>query len=418
MDNLVINKERIKKNLDFLAQYGLNENGGIDRAISSKADMESRKWILEKWEKELSAEIKIDAIANLWATVDGSENLKPIVLGSHHDAVPNGGIYDGALGVLLATEVVQVLIENKYKLRHPVKLVSFSAEEPNVFNISTMGSRSITGKISLKDIENSNDPIRNISLRDAIKDIGGDIDKLKDSQLKAGDMSAFIECHIEQGRILYDKGLSVGVVSKIIGIYREIITIKGEANHAGTTLMKHRHDALLAASELSLALEEIIKSIDRNDVVGTVGKLNIYPNSTNIIPEKAELIVEIRTPNEKIREQMINEFSRRIENIQNERQIELERRVILKQAEVNMDKTVMNALSKGIKKASQPNIELVSMAGHDTVHMSNIGKSGMLFVQSINGKSHCAEEKTNIEDIEIAGNVLLNAVLMLDKELN
>ena len=184
LSELVINKNRIQKNLDELALYGLNSNGGIDRSISSKADVEARKYIIEKWQKEFKAYIRIDAIANLWATIKGKEILKPIVLGSHHDAVPNGGKYDGALGILLATEVIQTLLENKYEFRHPIILVSFSAEEPNSFNISTMGSRSITGKISMEDIEKSKDVVNNLSLRDAIKSIGGDVDKLQESQLK------------------------------------------------------------------------------------------------------------------------------------------------------------------------------------------------------------------------------------------
>lgn len=416
--DIKINKDRIQRNLKELSLFGINESGGIDRSIGSDADKNARKWLINKLEKELEGKVNIDPIANIWATIHGSEDLLPITLGSHHDAVPNGGKYDGALGVLLAIEVAQTIKENKCKLRHPLQIVSFSAEEPNPFNLSTLGSRVATGKITKEEVKKARNSESEILLSEALQDIGGNVDKLEEAILKPDSMSAFIECHIEQGRNLFDKNLSVGVVKKVTGIYRELITVIGEANHAGTTLMKYRHDALLGASEACLELENIIKVVDRNDVVGTVGKLNVYPNSANIIPDKAEFILEIRTPDSIIKESIMEVFSLKLIAIEEKRGVKFERKIILNQAEVDMDETVVRALKQSMEELLEYEIELVSMAGHDSVHMTDIGKTGMLFVQSIDGKSHCAEENTSIDDIEKAGNVLLKTVLKLDEELD
>lgn len=416
--HISVNKDRIENNLKVLSKYGMNENCGIDRNFGSEADASAREWLIDLWHRELNCKAYVDPIANLWVRLEGTENLKPIVLGSHHDSVKNGGMYDGALGVILASEVLMKIKEENIKLRHPLALVSFSAEEPNPFNISTLGSRTSVGKVSKEQLKAAFDNNTHIKLEAAVSKVGGDVDKIEKPLLKAGDLSAFIECHIEQGRNLFDKNLAIGVVSRVTGIYREKINIIGEANHAGTTQMEFRHDALLTASELCLAFEKIIKAFKRSDVVGTIGWINIEPNSVNIIPGKADLIVEVRAPKLEIKKMILNCFTGCIEDISRRRKANISREVILDQADVTFNDTVINSLKKASMSRGEEFMELVSMAGHDSVHMNDITKTGMLFVQSINGKSHCPEEKTNIEDIVKAGNVLLEAVLSLDKELD
>lgn len=418
MNEVFINSKRVENRLKELSSFGINKEGGIDRSIGSDSDVKARKYLVNILENELKAEVNIDPIANIWAQVKGSEDLQPITLGSHHDAVPNGGKFDGALGVLLAMEVAQRIIEENIKLRHPLQIVSFSAEEPNPFNISTLGSRVATGKISKEQVENAKNKDTGVLLSDVLNKIGGNVKNLEKTLLNKNDMSAFIECHIEQGRILYDRKESVGVVKKITGIYREEIRVMGEANHAGTTLMKYRHDSFLSSAEAALALEKIVKEINRNDVVGTVGRINVYPNAANIISGDTVFILEVRTPSSEIKNNIIDRFTLCLKDIEEKRNVKFERKVILNQSEVNMDEDIVNALKDSVKELTEPVIEMVSMAGHDSVHMCDITKTGMLFVQSIDGKSHCKEEKTEMKDIEKAGNVLLKAVLRLDKELN
>ncbi len=412
-----INRDRIQQNLAELATFGIDPQGGLTRSIGSESELEARKWLIDK-AQALNAAVVTDAIANIWiVTTRSTTNLKPITIGSHHDTVPNGGKYDGALGVLLGLEVMQTIIENKVSLKHPLQVVSFTAEEPNPYNISTMGSRSVTGKLSQEVLNSATDCFTGALLTDSIRKAGGDISNLKEAQLKENDMAAFIECHIEQGSNLYKKNKSVAVVSKITGIYREQITVEGEANHAGTTLMEDRHDALLAAAEACLALEKTIVGVGRNDVAGTVGKFSIFPNAANIIPGKAEFILEIRTPDEQTKALAIAEITTALNGISKQRAVQFNREVILNQAPVNMSPVIREALANSIQNRDEELITLVSMAGHDAVHMTDITNTGMLFVQSIDGKSHCADEETRIEDIEVAGNVLLDTILELDKIL-
>lgn len=407
-----INRQRLELNLMDLAQFGLNNNGGIDRSLGSDADAKAREWLIQK-ARSIGLQVRTDAIANIWMQ-NGDSDRKPITVGSHHDAVPNGGKYDGAMGVLLGLELAQTLSENDYRLKHPFQVVSFTAEEPNPYNISTMGSRSVTGKLSKSTLILAAHAGNGTPLSDAIKKAGGDLEQLENSQLSENAMAAFIECHIEQGRNLFEKNLPAAVVSVITGIYRELVTIKGEANHAGTTLMKHRHDAMLAGAEAALVLEKVIKHVNRNDVVGTVGKYDIYPNSANIIPGEARFILEVRTPNKQMKDQIMEQLDKEFSLIEQKRGVSFQREIILNQPEAPMDRDVINALlsSDGTMPVQ------TSMAGHDAVHMSGIVKTGMLFVKSIEGKSHCAEEETDINDIEIAGNILLEAVLKLDKQLD
>jgi N-carbamoyl-L-amino-acid hydrolase len=413
-----VNTKRIEDRLKELATFGINSNGGIDRSFGSDEDVKSRQWLGNLWFEAFHQKTKVDAAANLWNGIDGAEQLKPIVIGSHHDAVANGGKYDGALGVLLATEVMQSLLENGYPLRHPMKIVSFSAEEPNPYGISTLGSRSITGVLKKEDLESTTHHESKEELVHTIKRLGGDVDALEEQVLQQNELSAFMECHIEQGRNLYDQKIPLAVVTKITGIYREKIKIIGEANHSGTTMMKDRHDAMLAGAELSLALEEIITKQKRNDVVGTVGQFDIFPDSINIIPGEVELIAEIRTPSKAVLDDLVNEFSNRIHSIEKKRGVQIVREVILNQASVPMHDHVQGALRKSIDSLGESFLDLTSMAGHDSVHMAKITKTGMLFVPSIEGESHCPSEKTNLLDIAKAGNVLLQAVITLDEELD
>lgn len=411
-----INAKRLQKELSELGHFGENEQGGVDRSIGSEADLQAREYLKKLW-SHMGLQVRTDAIANLWAGQPGSEtNKKAIVVGSHHDAVPNGGKFDGALGVLMATEILKTIQENKISLRHPYMIVSFTAEEPNPFNLSTMGSRSITGKIPEEMLEKAEDENGKM-LSKAIAVAGGDICRIREDQLQANDFAAFIECHIEQGRNLFDRGLSVAAVSRITGIYREIIVVRGEANHAGTTLMEYRHDALLGASELALCVEKTARMQNRNDVVATVGKFDVSPDSANIIPGMVQLIMELRTPSREIREMMLKKITAQIHEIEKRRRLVFERKVNLDQAEVIMDETVRNAIATGCLTVQKEPVELVSMAGHDSVHMSGIAKTGMLFVQSVDGISHSNKEFTEMKDIENAANALLQAVLILDHSL-
>lgn len=415
---LSVNKTRIHERLAALSAFGKNNRGGIDRNFGSAADLAARHYLISLLKKEIDATVRIDPAANIWAKINDSSSLPSIAVGSHHDTVINGGMYDGALGIILGMEVLQVLKENNYPLRHPLSMVSFTAEEPNPFNLSTFGSRMATGKLLQDKVLHVEDATTHTSLSTALTKAGGSIMDLAAARLLNDDFSAFIECHIEQGKRLEKRDISLALVSHITGIYRENIEISGEANHAGTTLMNDRHDALLGAAEFCLAFEKVLKEVKRDDVVGTIGHMNIFPNAVNIIPGQTVLTMEIRTPNHAILVSILSALAKEIEKIETTRGVRLQRSILLDQSAVALDETVMNAMARGIKAMPEPYVTLTSMAGHDATHLASITRSGMLFVRSIDGKSHCPEENCHREDIEKAGNALLNTILLLDKELD
>ncbi len=413
-----INAERLKKNLYELAEIGKNQYGGIDRALGSRADSDARKWLVSYWENHLSLPLRIDSIANMWIHREGEENLPPIVFGSHHDTVPNGGMFDGAMGVLIATEIMEYLNEKQIKTRHPLEIVSFTGEEPNPYNVSTLGSKVLSGRMKKEELQALKSGIDGSPLQDCMLQIGGDIEHAQEDFITEGKIGAFLECHIEQGRRLADMDKSVSAVSRITGIYRENITIAGDANHAGTTIMNDRQDALAGASELILSFEKLLKSYNSTEVVGTVGYLSVFPNSANIIPGEVSLILEIRTVEPAIRDAIISRLEAVTEQIENSRHVTIHRKVNLKQEAVYMDDTVWKAVLEAMKSENQEAVSLVSMAGHDAANMQRVTKAGMVFVKSVNGKSHCPSEYSQMKDIAIAADVMMAAIMILDRELD
>lgn len=418
MEDLKIRKDRLENNLFELAKIGKNEHGGIDRALGSEADFEARKWLINYWNSALGIDARIDAIANMWVRRAGTEALPPIVIGSHHDAVPDGGMYDGALGVLGATEILQTLTEHQIQTRHPIEVVSFTGEEPNPYNVSTLGSKVLSGRLVTEDLRKLTSYIDGSSLAKCIGHLGGNIEEAETARIHEGDISAFLELHIEQGKRLYDKNLTSAAVNCITGIYRENITVYGEANHAGTTIMQDRHDAFLAASELALAYEKLVRGEDREDVVGTIGYARVYPNAASIIPGSVELILELRCCDEEIRQRVRAGIAEIVRQIEAGRGVRIERKLNLDQKEMMMERAVVDAVKRGIRLEGQEPVELVSMAGHDAANMQRVTRSAMIFVQSIDGKSHCPQERTDINRIEETVNAMLHAVLILDKEMD
>ncbi len=410
-----INGERLARRLDELAAFGLNGAGGLDRGFGTKAELAARQYLIGLLEKEIGAAVSIDAAANIWATVGGQSGRPAIAVGSHHDTVPNGGKYDGALGVLLAVEIAQCIKESGLKLRHPFTVVSFTAEEPNVFGLSTFGSRSASGKLRGASLIEAADPDSGLSLSAALARAGGNLAELDSARVEKGAFKAFLECHIEQGARLEKAGAALATVDWITSIYREHVLVEGEPNHAGTTMMPDRHDALMAAAAFGLAFEQAVRGSGREDIVGTIGEFAISPNAVNIIPGQAELTMEIRCiEREKVGE-VLADLAAAQKEIEKERGVRVNRRVVLDQPGVWLDGGVTGAMEEVLGKMGEKCLALGSMAGHDAVHMAGLTAAGMLFVRSAGGKSHCPEEHSDIKDMVKAGDVLLNTVLLLDE---
>lgn len=414
--NITINAPRLLRSIQELGHIGENENGGVDRSLASEADFEAREWLKAFWRNNMKLEARTDPAANLWLTWENGQTLRPLVIGSHHDAVPDGGKYDGALGVLMASEIMKTLMEYEVVLRHPLTVVSFTGEEPSPYNVSTLGSKILCGRLDSGAVRSIRHRESGEPLSAGLARLGGDASKLDDARLKPGFCAAFLECHIEQGRRLETAGISTAAVSCITGIYREKIFVHGQANHAGTTCMCDRSDALLGASELALGLESIAGKYD--DIVATCGYARVLPNEASIIPGEVQMIIDVRTCHPARLKQFLAEFGTLSEQTALKRGLKIERSTILDQAPVPMDSVVQSAVQAGCRTVGEPSVLLESMAGHDAANMARLTRSGMLFVQSVGGKSHCRQEYTRPEDIEKAGNAMLAAVLELDRRLD
>ena len=285
-EGLRANTDRIEKRILALAEFGKNPEGGVSRVAFSQADIDGRDYIMSLM-KHAGLDVRIDAAGNILGRRNGrNPNLPPILFGSHIDSVPGGGNYDGDVGVMGSLECMQVLHENQFMTEHPLEMVVFSDEEGGL-----VGSRAMIGKLTaeaLKVVSHSGKTIE-----EGIRAIGGDPVRLAEAQSRPGEYKAFIELHIEQGSILDDKGIDIGVVEGIVGIDWWDVTIEGFANHAGTTPMNKRQDAMLAAAHLTVAVNEIITG-EPGRQVGTVGRIKAEPGAPNVIPGKVVHSLEIR----------------------------------------------------------------------------------------------------------------------------
>tara|TARA_B100000780_G_scaffold79000_1_gene53577 strand:+ start:1264 stop:2547 length:1284 start_codon:yes stop_codon:yes gene_type:complete len=406
--NLKVNKDRLESSWKELKNFGVNRStNGNNRIAFSEYNIEALDY-LEKKLNRMGLETNRDAAGNLIALKKGkNNNLKPIAFGSHIDAVPNGGHYDGQVGVLGAIECLEVIIENKIITSHPLELIIFSNEEGGVF-----GSRAIAGSLtneSLKVITASG-----LTNYEGIKKLGGDPNNLLKTKREFQSLHAFIELHIEQGSILYDEKIDIGIVEGIVGIRWWDVQIMGFSNHAGTTPMNKRKDAMLAAAQFILGVNEIVKSIPGTQV-GTVGRIKSFPGVPNVIPGKIILSLELRDLNENKLDSIFN----LIEN--NAKKIAKETRTSFSFNSIPIGKSAFTdtIIQKIIKdQAVELNLKtklMPSGAGHDAQEMIHVAPTGMIFIPSKNGISHSPEEFSSINDMKNGTQLLLRTILKIDK---
>jgi N-carbamoyl-L-amino-acid hydrolase len=402
-----VNGRRIMDHILALAEFGKNPQGGVSRVAYSEADKKGREYVLGLM-RAAKLDVSIDAAGNLIGRRAGSASgLLALLIGSHVDSVPEGGNYDGVVGSLGAIEVAQTLAENNVVLRHPLEVVIFQNEEGGL-----IGSRAMDGELTEKELDLVSRSGKTI--REGIKFIGGDVSKLSDMRRKKGDIAAYLELHIEQGGTLDSEKINIGVVEGIVGINWWDVTIEGFANHAGTTAMNNRQDALLAAAKFIQAVNRVVTSVPGRQV-GTVGRINALPGAPNVIPGKVVLSLELRD----LDAAKINMLFENIKSEADKIAAESKTKFDFKEINVNIpaptDPKIRSLISDAAHELGLTTKSLPSGAGHDAQDMARLGPVGMIFVPSVGGISHSPREFSHPEDIANGANVLLHTLLKLDR---
>ena len=400
---------RLLADLAGLARSGATAAGGVSRPAYGDDDLAARE-IVRGWMADAVLDVRVDAAGNSIGRRAGSgSSLPPIVIGSHTDSVPDGGRFDGALGVLAAIEVARTLDERGVALAHPLEVVDFQNEEGGLIGSKIVAGRFDEAALALVAASGH-------TLGDGIRRLGGDPSLLGEARREPGSIAAYLELHIEQGRVLEQSAADVGVVEGLVGIRYWEVTFSGVASHAGTTPMLGRRDALLAAARFVDAVNRVITSSPGRHV-GTVGRLAVFPGGANVIPGKAVLTLELRDLDLGVVAHLFEQIEREGRAIAHATGTMASFVPTLTNEPSLTDRRVQRAVERAAQSLGLRSHTMPSGAGHDAQNMAALGPAGMLFVPSVDGISHSPAELTRDEDVVNGANVLLAAVVALDGEL-
>lgn len=405
--------QRIERRINELAHIVDRSFQGWTRSAFTDVYQRGRLQISE-WMEAAGLYVRRDAGANLIGRLDGSEpGLPPIMVGSHSDTVKEGGRYDGIIGVLAGIELVEMLRLHNIRLRHPLEIVDFTAEEPTEFGLSTIGSKAMAGNLTPEMLQRRDGSGRTLAA--ALREADGDPDAIEAQYLHRGDVTAYLELHIEQGPVLEAAGCDLGVVNGIVGIDRFVIELIGRPDHAGTTPMDRRRDALCGASEIVVALEGLCRSATSRTLVGTVGRIDVAPNAPNVIPGRVVLNAELRSTSAHLIEKSGELLFREIHRITTARKLEFSARRISHTEPVEIESPMRACIGEACAETSGNWMELLSGAGHDANQAAHFAPVGMIFIPSIDGRSHCPEEESSIAHIAMGTEALLRSIMKIDQ---
>lgn len=404
-EQLSVNGERLNQSLADIREIGLAPSGGSIRTAFTPFNLQALDYVSNLL-TNVGYSVSIDPAANLVAIKPGSDpELAPIMSGSHLDTVPNGGHYDGIVGSMAAVEVALTLADTE--LRHPLEIVIWANEEGG-----KTGSRAIYGNVAQKEMILPSLSGRSIGL--GMKAMGGDPERLAEVERETGEIAAYVELHIEQGAELDREGLDIGVVQGIVGIKRWYIDAIGFANHAGTTPMSRRQDALLAASKFVVMVNEVITSTPGTQV-GTVGKMDAKPGAPNVIPGQASFSLEIRDLSMEKIDQLFAGIEAGAKKIEAESNVRFSYQHYYTSPAAPANDSIMAIIEANTKNRGYSYQVMPSGAGHDAQSVAQIAPIGMIFVPSKNGVSHAPSEFTAPDQITKGANVLLDTILSLDQ---
>lgn len=418
--DIAINSRRLLRDLNAVSRIGLGAHGSVTRLVFSIKELRSRQFLIHLM-RQAGLQIHVDRIGNIFGRLNGMNPRSPAVLvGSHLDTVPHGGKFDGTMGVIGALEAVRTLKERKAQLLSPVEVVCFVGEESSRFGYSTLGSSLLAGEVHSGDLSNATDAQGN-RLENVLADLGIYRSNLRSLRRDPTTVKAYLELHIEQGPILEARGKPIGVVTSIAAPTRFKVIFTGQADHSGTTPMEMRKDALVAAAELVVALEQICRRysrMDRGRVVGTVGAIKIEPGVINAVPGAAELAVDIRSITAAAKRRVVRLVEAKIRDIARRRNIPVQILPIREEEPVPLDKGLVHLLRKCCEARKVPYEIMPSGAGHDAMQMAKITPAGMLFIPSRRGISHSPLEWSDPKDIGLGTQLLLDAIIRIANEKN
>ncbi len=409
------NLARIKNDIEQLSKFNSTPNHGLTRFSLTEEDRGARDYLRKELEK-LNLEIYEDAAGSLFGRQNGPDASQPVIMiGSHFDSVKNGGNFDGPAGVIMGLEIMRVLHENNIKTKYPIEFVAMIEEEGGRFGSGVFGSRAMVGLVDYEQIQRNKDAA-GITMAKAFEAFGMDPTQIGTSKRDGKDIKAFIELHIEQGPILEMNKKDVGIVDFIVGINEFKVTVKGRPDHAGTTPMDMRADALGVASKVIAKIDSLPPK-ENNGTVATVGVLNIKPGAANIVPAEVEFTVDIRSKDamsiNNVKNQIIELLDLNTENTD----VKYEIAEMLDVNPVKMNQEIINLFKSNAVENDISYEMMLSGAGHDAMVMGAITEVGLVFVPSKNGRSHCPEEWTDYADLQKGIELICESIIQLGEEI-
>ncbi len=413
-----VNQQRLWATLEKLSEFGRPAGAGFDAGVTrlgfSEADLAARAWLMQQM-RDASLEVREDAAGNIFGHRRGSEKFPVILFGSHIDSVPRGGNFDGDVGSLGALEVMRALNEAKITTRHPLEMVIWTNEEGHHFGRGTLGSSAAAGLLPLEVLQRKDEEGK--TLADWLRRYGQDPARLADARIPADSLAAYLELHIEQGGVLDEKKIQIGVVQGIVGIHWWTCTATGFANHAGTTPMNHRQDAFAAAARAALAVREEVRA-EPGRQVGTVGYVRVEPGARNIIPGRVEFPVELRDLDKEKVMRIWARIEKRFAQIAQEENVKLDCVPLQADEPALTNPAIQNDIRDAARDMRYSTLDLPSGAGHDAQQIARLAPIGMIFVPSRAGISHSPREYSSPEDAANGAEVLYRTILLLDERLN
>jgi len=408
-----IDRDRLVSDLETLASFSDDTPPGISRLVFADADQRARAWLKSQC-SEAGLAVREDAVGNMFARWVGARpQLAAIGTGSHIDAIPHSGKFDGTVGVLGGLEAIRALQQSGFQPQRSIELLLFTSEEPTRFGLGCLGSRMLSGGLNsdadtrLKDAEGNT-----LAQLRAAAGFQGSLDQVR---LPEGYYAAFVELHIEQGPLLEKEGLPVGIVTSIAAPAALRIAIEGEGGHAGGVLMPDRKDAFCAAAEIVLAVEERARATGSIDTCGTVGKCQIYPGAVNSIPSRVEMDVDVRDTDEQRRNRVLREIEQACVQVAARRNVQIRVTPINADAPATCSPRVINAMVEAAEENGLPYQKMVSRAYHDSLFMARIAPVGMVFIPCRGGVSHRPDEYAAPQEIENGAKVLASTLARLSQ---